>query len=170
MDIQALLKDRRVQIGAAAAAGLGLIAYLRSKSSSASASGNSTTATGTGALGTYDSTATDAYNNLQTSMDSQLATFGGEITAIQNQLATTQTTTAATSSGSTATTNKTTTVKAPAKKPTAKKKITSKTITVTKGETLSGLAKKYGTTVGALARANNIKNPNLIRVGQRLKV
>lgn len=38
------------------------------------------------------------------------------------------------------------------------------------GDTLSGIAKKYGTTVSKLAAKNNIKNPNKIYVGQRLYV
>lgn len=44
------------------------------------------------------------------------------------------------------------------------------TYTVQKGDTLSKIAKKYGTTVAALAAANNIANPNLIYVGQKLKI
>ena len=42
--------------------------------------------------------------------------------------------------------------------------------TVKAGETLSGLAKKYGTTVEAIAKLNNIKDVNLIRTGQVLKI
>ncbi|WP_426755992.1 LysM peptidoglycan-binding domain-containing protein [Myxococcus sp. Y35] len=42
--------------------------------------------------------------------------------------------------------------------------------TVKSGDTLSGIAGRYGTTVGALAQANNIANPNLIYVGQRLTI
>ncbi len=38
------------------------------------------------------------------------------------------------------------------------------------GENLSGIAARYGTTVAALARANNLSNPNHIYVGQRLVV
>lgn len=38
------------------------------------------------------------------------------------------------------------------------------------GETLRAIARRYGTTVSALARANNIGNPNRLRVGQRLVV
>lgn len=38
------------------------------------------------------------------------------------------------------------------------------------GETLSGIARRYGTTVGALARTNGIRDPNRLRVGQRLVV
>ncbi|MED2944249.1 LysM domain-containing protein [Bacillus swezeyi] len=40
------------------------------------------------------------------------------------------------------------------------------TYTVKKGDTLSGIAQKYGTTVKALQRLNNIKDPNKIYVGQ----
>ena len=38
------------------------------------------------------------------------------------------------------------------------------------GDTLSALARRYGTTVGALARANNIANPDLIYAGRTLRV
>lgn len=38
--------------------------------------------------------------------------------------------------------------------------------TVKKGETLWGIAKKYGTTYGKIAKDNGIKNPNLIYPGQ----
>lgn len=38
------------------------------------------------------------------------------------------------------------------------------------GETLSGIAWRYGTTVWAIAQANGIWNPNLIYVGQRLYI
>jgi lysozyme len=41
---------------------------------------------------------------------------------------------------------------------------------VGKGDTLSDIAKKYGTTVQKLAKLNNIKNPDLIYVGQKLKL
>lgn len=40
--------------------------------------------------------------------------------------------------------------------------------TVVSGDTLSEIAYKYGTTVSALASVNNIKNVNLIHVGQKL--
>ncbi|WP_225408961.1 LysM peptidoglycan-binding domain-containing protein [Stigmatella hybrida] len=42
--------------------------------------------------------------------------------------------------------------------------------TVRSGDTLSGIAQRYGTTTGALAKANNISNPNLIQVGQKLTI
>lgn len=38
------------------------------------------------------------------------------------------------------------------------------------GETLSGIASRYGTTYQSLAALNSLNNPNLIFVGQRLKV
>lgn len=45
-----------------------------------------------------------------------------------------------------------------------------KTITIPKGDTLSMIAKEYGTTVQELASINNISNPNLIFAGATLKV
>ena len=47
---------------------------------------------------------------------------------------------------------------------------TETTYTVKAGDTLSGIAQRYGTTYQELARINNIANPNLIRVGQVLKI
>lgn len=48
---------------------------------------------------------------------------------------------------------------------------TSNTYYVVKsGDTLSAIARKYGTTVNQLASWNNIKNVNLIYVGQKLRV
>ena len=46
----------------------------------------------------------------------------------------------------------------------------SQTYTVQSGDTLSGIANKYNTTYQELARINGISNPNLISVGQVLKV
>lgn len=42
--------------------------------------------------------------------------------------------------------------------------------TVKKGDTLSAIAKKYNTTYQKIAKDNNIKNPNLIYVGQKLVI
>lgn len=44
------------------------------------------------------------------------------------------------------------------------------TYTVVAGDTLSGIAIKYNTTYQKLAEYNNIANPNLIRVGQKIKI
>lgn len=41
---------------------------------------------------------------------------------------------------------------------------------VKKGDTLTAIAKKYKTTIKQLAEWNNIKNVNLIKVGQKLRV
>lgn len=41
---------------------------------------------------------------------------------------------------------------------------------VKKGDTLSGIAKKYNTTYQKLAKDNNIENPNLIYPNQKLKI
>lgn len=51
-------------------------------------------------------------------------------------------------------------------------KKSSKTITYTvkKGDTLSAIASKYGTTYQKIAKDNGIKDPNKIRVGQKLKI
>lgn len=59
--------------------------------------------------------------------------------------------------------------KATAKKETPKKS-TGVTYTVKKGDSLSGIAKKYKTTVSHLGTINNIKNYNKIYVGQVLKI
>lgn len=45
-----------------------------------------------------------------------------------------------------------------------------KTYTVKAGDTLGEIAARYNTTVDALARKNNITNPNLIYVGQVIKL
>lgn len=45
-----------------------------------------------------------------------------------------------------------------------------KTYTVKKGDTLSGIAKRYNTTVARLAEDNEIANPNIIYVGQKIRI
>ena len=45
-----------------------------------------------------------------------------------------------------------------------------KTYTVKSGDTLSEIAKKYNTTVSKLVKDNNIKNANLIYVGQKIVI
>lgn len=44
------------------------------------------------------------------------------------------------------------------------------TYTVQRGDTLTAIAKKYGTTVEALVASNGIKNKNLIYTGQVLTI
>ena len=55
-------------------------------------------------------------------------------------------------------------------KPVAPKPATAGTYTVKKGDNLTKIAKANGTTVAKLAELNGIKNANLIRVGQVLKL
>lgn len=56
------------------------------------------------------------------------------------------------------------------KKPTSNKETSSKTYKVKSGDTLSGIAQKFGTTTKSLQSLNGISNPNKIFVGQVLKV
>lgn len=42
--------------------------------------------------------------------------------------------------------------------------------TVKSGDTLSGIAKKYGTTISKIVSLNNIANPNKIYAGQKLRI
>lgn len=42
--------------------------------------------------------------------------------------------------------------------------------TVRRGDTLSGIARRFGTTVDRLVEVNGVTNPNLIRVGQTLSL
>ena len=58
----------------------------------------------------------------------------------------------------------------PTPTPAPKPAPSAKTHTVKSGETLSGIATKYGTTYQQLAKINNISNPNLIYAGQVLKL
>lgn len=53
---------------------------------------------------------------------------------------------------------------------TSKPKYKTITYKVKKGDTLSAIASKYGTTYQAIAQLNNISNPNYIYVGQKLKI
>ncbi len=49
-------------------------------------------------------------------------------------------------------------------------KVTDTVHVVRKGDTLSGIAKKYGTTYQKLAQYNGISDPNFLRVGQKIKI
>ena len=56
------------------------------------------------------------------------------------------------------------------KKPASKPASSAVYYTVKKGDTLSGIAKKYGTTYQKLAKLNGIANPNKIYAGQKIRV
>ena len=59
---------------------------------------------------------------------------------------------------------------APAPKPQPQPQPSVEYYTVVKGDNLTRIAKRFGTTVNQLVQWNNIKNPNLIYSGQRLRV
>lgn len=61
-------------------------------------------------------------------------------------------------------------VETPIEKPVEKPVEASGVYTVVAGDTLSAIAKKYGTTVAILVSLNGISNPNLIYVGQQIKL
>ena len=56
------------------------------------------------------------------------------------------------------------------KKTTSAPKTTYQTYTVKKGDTLTAIAQRYGTTWQTLADVNKLANPNLIKAGQKLKI
>jgi soluble lytic murein transglycosylase-like protein len=53
---------------------------------------------------------------------------------------------------------------------TTKRAAAAQTYVVMRGDTLSSIASRYGTTVSALANANNIRNRNLVVIGKRLTI
>lgn len=59
---------------------------------------------------------------------------------------------------------------ADSKKTEKTKKTTYTTYTVKKGDTLWDISKKYKTTVNKLVEVNKIKNPDLIQIGQKIKI
>lgn len=63
-----------------------------------------------------------------------------------------------------------TTPTTPTVTPTAPSSGSDTVYTVKAGDTLSGIASKYGTTYQKLAAYNGISNPNLIHVGQKIKI
>jgi LysM repeat protein len=178
LDVKALAKDKRLQLAAGGGAVLGLVALIRKRSSGDTTGTDSgqtagaKTYTGSGSVaGGYDSTATDVYNNLQTSLDNQLGEFRGQLTSIQSQL---DKATPTPKVGQT-----------PIPKPPAKRKLKivhktpipkpptkpRTTIKIPHGSTLSGLASKYGTSVPRLMQLNpSIKNANRISAGASLRV
>lgn len=58
----------------------------------------------------------------------------------------------------------------PTSKPSASSTKKTVTYTVKRGDTLSGIAQRYKTTVAKLVKDNGIKNPNIIYVGQKIKI
>ena len=58
----------------------------------------------------------------------------------------------------------------PTSKPTTSSTKKTVTYTVKRGDTLSGIARRYKTTVAKLVKNNGIKNPNIIYAGQKIKI
>jgi LysM repeat protein len=183
VDIKGLLKDKKAQAALAGGAVLGLVVLARSRGASGASDTEASTSTagtatggggaaGGGYLGGYDSTASDVYNNLQTSLDNRLDGFGSSITDLQDQLKKLQQKPVPPKPpGKIAPPKKP--VKPPTKKTPVKRKppaAKTQTITIRSGDTLSGLARRYGTSIGNLQRLNGIRNPNSIRAGAKLRV
>ncbi len=189
--VRALAGNRWAMAGLAGAAGLGVYALVRRGGSSGGASApaaSSGEAAAFTAPSTYpNSYATDlaaAVGELDSRYAEDLAEFSGQLgsdidalEAMQKkqggQVADVTKSVAALKAAS----------KAPAKttgrtgtKPKPKKPTSSTagkgwaSITIRRGDTLGALAAKYHTSVGALVKANNIADPNLIRAGAKLKV
>ncbi len=59
---------------------------------------------------------------------------------------------------------------APTATPTPTEAAQQQTYTVESGDTLSGIASRFGTTVEALVEANDIENPDVLMVGEELVV
>lgn len=182
LQIPAILRDKRAQVAAGVGAVAGVVVLMRNKNANTEdAAGTATTG---GTAGAYDSSSTDAYNNLQTSLDNQLGEFRGELTDLQDQLGKIPT------GGTTVPPAPKPVPKPPRKLPVIKKPIIKKPVIkkpvhpvkkpkppsawtsykVRKGDTLSELAKRDHTTVAELVRLNRIKNPNLILAGTTLKI
>lgn len=188
--IRALAGNRWAVAGVLGAAGLGAYTLLRGRSStpapasSAGTAGESGSAGGVAGTGEFPNTyATDvagAVGNVDGLYAERLAEFqtqlGSDFDALE-AMQKKQGAQVADVTKSVAALKATT--KAPAKvTPTPKPKPASsstaksgwRTITVKRGDTLGALAARYHTSIGALVKANNISNPNVIGAGRKLRV
>ena len=57
-----------------------------------------------------------------------------------------------------------------APEPTEAPESTTRTYRIRRGDTLSAIAQRFDTTVRALVRLNDIKDPHAIRAGQRIEI
>ena len=183
--IRGVLKDKRVQLAAAAAGILGVIVLLRRGGNSDAPAGDDTqNASGTYLQpAQYDSTGTDVYNAIQsigTAWDNDLRGFTDQLSGIQDSLdklgqAPPVTTPPPATTPPKTTPPKTTPKPAPAK-PAASYVTVSKftTASAARGSnwasTLSTIAGHYHTSVSNLLKLNpSIKNANLIHTGQKIR-
>lgn len=158
-----------------------LFALMRRSSASTDAGQSADTLQMTGAGSTYDSTSNDLYNSIQPEIDA----LAQMIQQMQNGLGTpapptTGTTTPPKLGNGPGTTPPKTPVITPVKKPTPVKaapKPTTKTVVVKSGDTLSGIAAKYGISMTTLKKLNPVywstakyKNGNMIWSGDKVRV
>lgn len=187
VNLGSLVKDKRVLWvgGIGGLIGLGVLWSKRGTSSrSGAAAGTDAAASGYAGIpsgtGYFDSTSADIASQLGNfSVDQQAALkdFGDQLTstleALQNvpTAPTTTTTTTPTTPAKSNTPTGTTAVKksaTPAAQYVTVAKYTTKNAPW--NSTLSGIAKRYGTTVANLVKLNKIKNPNLIYAGSKIRV
>jgi len=183
VDWRALLHNRLVLFGVAGAAAVGGLVWWKRRGASGSAAGASsgsgmsqTPAGYAGGPGSFDSTGTDVASwlgsysgNLQTQLDQ----YQGQLTdALANLQQVPTTGGAATSPGPATPPPKPTQL--PPVKPKAPKYVSATRYTTSAtpwSSTLSGIARHYNTSVGALLKLNpTIKNANVIYAGQKIRV
>jgi len=164
IDLKALVKDKKVLAVAGAGAALGAFSLYKKRSGAAGGTASNSAATTTsgtgytpGSLGSYDSSATDAYNNIQTSVDNQLGTFQNQLTQIQDQLSKVSTPVA-----TGGTTSNTSTSLAPGYGWFA---------TGGKTYTVDSIAKRYGITSQALVSLNpSLQGKSVVPINTPVKV
>jgi LysM repeat protein len=174
MDYQEILHDKRFQIGAGIAVAIGAYELYKSKGTGTTDTSSTDAA---GVAGTTGSSGTPTFDDGGSDISATLGNFSTELQGILQNYASTVTTTG--TSGTTIPPKTTTPIVTPKPKPkpvgTKPKpkpvsKPTFRTLTIKRGDTLSGIAKKDHTTVSALAKLNGIKDVNLIYAGHKLKV
>lgn len=112
----------------------------------------------------------NTYERKYVNNDTVAAAVGSLPTEVSSKSSTSKQTAATTTKSSKSSTSSNTKSSSASKQSTTKKQTASTTThTVKSGENLSKIAKKYGTTVAAIKKANGLKSDN-INVGQKLKI
>lgn len=191
--LEAAFDAHKVPILAAVGGGVALLAFMRRKSAAASSADPAAVTSyatggqlaGTTGSGGYDSTSTDLYS----AISPQMASLEAQIAALANSQDQKKTPTPV-PKPTPAPTPHPAPKPAPPKPPVdhkyvptdpktfhpvvkpAPKHKTDTWVTVAKGQTLSGIAAKYGASItpSTIARGNGIANPNRIYAGQRLHI
>jgi len=181
VNLQSITKDKRLLAGVGVAAAVGLFVFLRKggaagvAGSGSDEEGGTSVGSGVGYLGGYDSVSAD--------IAAQLGQYGAGTQAQLDEFAGTLQDALEKMTGDGTTTTPTTPPPADTKDQTdktdPKKTTTKKYVTVGKwkksgapwNSTLSGIAKKYNTSVAKLLKLNpGIKNKNVIYPGQKVRV